>query len=549
MSNTSNKQEQENTAGIMMLFVSLKNNEGKPLYIADSHQTRIELAKQGAAGVFDLDTINTELNEENKHPEKESNMFTRPITWGQNDKASPIILLVNEKDPRAKSKAANVFKFLTNANLTVYKQNANRSFKAITCAGRENIKREIVEQYKANYSVGGNIAEFDNVINSNANTPAIKTGFKILDQVLDGGLYEGLYTIGAISSLGKTAFCGNIADNIATAGHDVIIFSFEMSKFEFIARSISKLTFAYFLGHRDKIKYEWCKTERGITDGSRYKNYTPEEIALINKCKSTYATKAGQHLYIYESIGEMSVNDIANIVKTHIENTGNKPVVIIDYLQLIKNEDPRINSNDKVKTDANLTALKKLSRDEKLAIIAISSFNRNSYETRARFESFKESGSVEYTSSVLLALQLAGVEEDNFNVNEAKAKNPREVELVILKNRQAKSGDTIKYYYYPMFNFFYEDPNGLIEKKQAHRTPKAGAKKTEKQRAEDLKQLNMLFDACEVNGRATFDNMTEYKGGGEMTRAALIKQYEQFPDEFIINGGTVERNLDLIPDP
>ena len=543
MSNTSNKQEQENTAGIMMLYTSLKNSEGKPLYISDNHQTRAELARTGAAGVFDLDTINTELNEENKHPERESNLLTRPISWGQNDKASPIILVINEKDPSAKKKAANVFKLLTNANLTVFKQNANRSFKVITCAGHENIKREIVEQYKANYSVGGNIAEFDNVISSNANTPAIKTGFKILDSVLDGGLYEGLYVIGAISSLGKTAFCGNIADNIAAQGHDVIIFSFEMSKYEFIARSISKMTFEAYLADREKINYEWCKTERGITDGSRYKHYSPEEINLIQRCKSVYAQKVGQNLFIYESIGEMSVNDIENIVKAHIENTGNKPIIIIDYLQLIKHDDPRINSNDKMKTDANLTALKKLSRDEKLAVIAISSFNRGSYETKARFESFKESGSIEFTASVLIGLQLAGVEEDNFNVNEAKSKNPREVELVILKNRQAKSGDTIKYYYYPMFNFYYEDPNGLKERKAgATKDPKASqGSRSKKSSAKDLDTLNKLFDACAVNGAASLDKMTAAQGGGNLTRQALERQFEQFPDEFTISGGIVKR--------
>ena len=542
MNDKNTAQEQPGTTA---LYTALTHNERKPLYITDiNHEGRAALCREGAAAVFDLDTINNELNGELKRAGA-SDFFAHQFNPEGLKKASPVIILYNEKDQKAKLKAANVFKILTNTGLTVFKQSAARSYKAITCAGPEETRAALVEQYRKNFSVGGNIAEFDNVINSNANTPAIKTGFKFLDQVLEGGLYEGLYTIGAISSLGKTAFCGNIADNIATAGHDVIIFSFEMSKFEFMARSISKLTFAYFLGHRDTIKYEWCKTERGITDGSRYKFYAPDEIDLINKCKSTYAAKAGQHLYIYESIGEMSVNDIASIVKAHIENTGNKPVVIIDYLQLIKNEDPRINSNDKVKTDANLTALKKLSRDEKLAIIAISSFNRNSYETRARFESFKESGSVEYTSSVLLALQLAGVEQDNFNVNEAKAKNPREIELVILKNRQGKSGDTIKYYYYPMFNFFYEDPNGLIERKTEPQAPKTGAKAQAQKKAADLERLNALFSACEVNGRASFDDMTKHQGGANFTRAALIKQFKQYPEEFTISGGTVERSIEI----
>ena len=44
----------------------------------------------------------------------------------------------------------------------------------------------------------------------------IKTGFRELDR-LSGGLYPGVYCIGAISSLGKTTFTHQIADQIAAA--------------------------------------------------------------------------------------------------------------------------------------------------------------------------------------------------------------------------------------------------------------------------------------------------------------------------------------------
>ena len=44
----------------------------------------------------------------------------------------------------------------------------------------------------------------------------------------------------------------------------------------------------------------------------------------------------------------------------------------------------------------------------------------------------------------------------NFNVDKAKQEDPRQVELVILKNRNGKSGDTITYNYYPAFNYFIE---------------------------------------------------------------------------------------------
>ena len=53
-------------------------------------------------------------------------------------------------------------------------------------------------------------------------------------------------------------------------------------------------------------------------------------------------------------------------------------------------------------------------------------------------QSFKESGAREYSSDVLLGLQLKDVGSQGFNVDEAKKKEPREIELVILKNRNGQ---------------------------------------------------------------------------------------------------------------
>ena len=71
-------------------------------------------------------------------------------------------------------------------------------------------------------------------------------------------------------------------------------------------------------------------------------------------------------------------------------------------------------------------------------------------------EAFKESGAVEYSSDVLIGLQLKGVGTKGFDVNEAKRQDPREVELHILKNRNGAMSAPILYYYYPKFNFYHE---------------------------------------------------------------------------------------------
>ena len=68
---------------------------------------------------------------------------------------------------------------------------------------------------------------------------------------------------------------------------------------------------------------------------------------------------------------------------------------------------------------------------------------------------FKESGAIEYSSDVLLGLQFKGA-GPNLNDTEARRKNPRDIQLKVLKNRNGQTGDTIDFDYYPMFNYFKE---------------------------------------------------------------------------------------------
>ncbi|MCL2485870.1 MAG: toprim domain-containing protein [Endomicrobia bacterium] len=295
-------------------------------------------------------------------------------------------------------------------------------------------------------------------IAASANTPAISTGFKLLDEALDGGLYEGLYIIGAISSLGKTTFVLQIADQIAQRGNDVLIFSLEMSRYELMAKSISRLTLENCGG-----KTTVAKTTRGILAGAKRKNYSTEEKELINKSIADYA-EYSQYIYIHEGIGNIGVEEIRHEVQKHISFTGNTPLVIIDYLQIISPFDMK--STDKQNTDKTVLELKRLSRDKKIPVIAISSFNRDNYTAPVNLASYKESGAIEYSSDILLGLQLAGMDElsqsegkrtdTTKKIEEMKVADPRKAQLKILKNRNGKIGISLYYDYYPMFNMFKE---------------------------------------------------------------------------------------------
>ena len=327
---------------------------------------------------------------------------------------------------------------------------------------------------------------FRTAIEDSKTAPVYPTGFSELDEILDGGFYAGLYIVGAISSLGKTTFCLQIADQIAAAGNDVLIFSLEMAKNELIAKSVSRLTYRTMIETGGTTRN--AKTTRGIMTGRFYSKYYPEELELINQSIERYGEYA-EHIYIFEGIGDIGVKEIIRKVKEHIEITGRHPAVLIDYLQIMAPYD--VNMTDKMNTDNNVRELKRLSRDCNVPIIGISSFNRNSYTDPVNMAAFKESGAIEYSADVLIGLQYKGMdykeitktdkdgnsreiretEQDHRarvskliknNIEKAKKGEAQLLEIKVLKNRNGSKG-TADIDFYPMFNRFVEPICGTTD--------------------------------------------------------------------------------------
>lgn len=327
------------------------------------------------------------------------------------------------------------------------------------CADREGAARFLAQTVEdrqaqqpppyAETSAAGQMEAFRAYIEAQAKRPALKTGFEGLDQTLDGGLYDGLYVIGAVSSLGKTAFCMQIADQLAMQGRDVLIFSLEMMTWELMARSVSRESFLLDTSARRRL----AKTARGVLDGRRWAGYSAQDLAHLELAQTRYASYA-KHLYFREGDHETGLDYIRAEVARHIAETGQKPVVLIDYLQIIAPVD--VHFTDKQNLDRIVCALKKLSRQHGLTILAISSFNRENYNLEVSMNAFKESGGIDYSADVLLGLQARGAGRPGFNIDEEKRKDPRELELKILKNRSAALGQPIPLRYYPAFSCFEE---------------------------------------------------------------------------------------------
>lgn len=301
------------------------------------------------------------------------------------------------------------------------------------------------------------VADFQQHIKDNEGADITPTGYEQLDAALVGGLREGLYIIGAISSLGKTTFCLQMADQIAKSGRDVIICSLEQSKYELIAKSISRETLMKCKGDTRN-----AKTSLGVSTYSNYKNYSHRELELIEEATESYR-QFSKHIYIYEANKPLGVEDIreqvSKIIKFRrpLHPEGYKPVVIVDYLQILKPLDER--ATVKQNNDNAISILKLLSKEFSLPVIAISSLNRENYKHTVSMSSFKETGNIEYGCDVLMGLQLKGVGTQGYNEQEAKGENERQIELVILKNRNAAlPKNPISYVFHTLFNFFDERP-------------------------------------------------------------------------------------------
>lgn len=298
------------------------------------------------------------------------------------------------------------------------------------------------------------------IMNKHDETPAIPTGFSILDgpEALDGGLYPGLYIIGAMPSAGKTAFVEQIVDHIAAAGNDVLFFSLEMSTFELIARSISRKTYeiAKINVESERRPKEYLKCARKTRDLmrlERFLDFSVDELEIMNAAQVEYRDTSAPNLYIFEADGQIGVDYVRQQVEEHYNSTGRRAVIVIDYIQLLKPADVR--ATDKQNMDFNMLTLKQISRDFKAPLIGISSYSRTGYEGEARMQSARDSSSIEYSCDVMLGIHYKGAEDkENFDIDEAKNKEVREIVISVLKNRNGVTGTKILFEYISKYNYF-----------------------------------------------------------------------------------------------
>lgn len=291
-----------------------------------------------------------------------------------------------------------------------------------------------------------------------------KTGFANLDAQA-GGLYSGLYVLAAISSLGKTSFALQLADQLAEAGNDVIFFSLEQSRLELVSKSLARRT-----AQADR--------EKAVTSLAIRKGYLPRQVL---DAAQGYKTAVSDRISIVEGNFSCNISFIGDYIRQYVKRNGTRPIAIVDYLQILQPADDGKRQTKKETVDNTVTELKRISRELDLTVIIISSVNRANYLTPIDFESLKESGGIEFTADVIWGLQLQclndtvfdkqnNIKERREKIKEAKTADPRKIELVCLKNRYGISNYSCYFNYYPANDLFTEDTGAEFEPMQEGET-------------------------------------------------------------------------------
>jgi replicative DNA helicase len=247
----------------------------------------------------------------------------------------------------------------------------------------------------------------------NPSLPGLPSGFSNLDLLTQGFQKSELIVLAGRPSMGKTALSLNIALNaLKVSKLPVLFFSLEMSKQQIMYRILASET---------NISQTRLKT------GQLYKN----DWIKFNK---TIKFLSKLPFFIDDS-HNLSIQEIRSKIKQILVEQNKIGLVIVDYLQLIKNIN--INNQNRVQELSNITrSLKNLAREFNLPIIALSQLSRNvenRVDQKPILSDLRESGSIEQDSDLVLLLYGGKLSSSTKNSNPI-------MELIIAKQRNGPIG-------------------------------------------------------------------------------------------------------------
>ncbi|MFJ5766752.1 replicative DNA helicase [Lysinibacillus sp. NPDC093210] len=248
----------------------------------------------------------------------------------------------------------------------------------------------------------------------------VLTGLLDLDKLLNGFQDAELTIIAARPSMGKTDTMNHIALKAGWDGYLPIIFSLEMSRTTLIDRLIAATGNFNRLKMRNPYEY--------FTDGQK------------EKWMSTLGMLDNANIEIDDRAG-MTVPQIRATARKIIKaNPDKKPIILIDYLQIIRVSNPRDNQTQAIGQIS--WDLKQMAKEFNCPVICLAQLNRSveqRQDKRPVMSDLRDSGNIEQDADVIAFLY-----RDDYYAKESERKNM--LEFIIAKHRNGPTGTVFASY-------------------------------------------------------------------------------------------------------
>ena len=238
-------------------------------------------------------------------------------------------------------------------------------------------------------------------------SPALATDYASLDALTTGGLRGGeLVVIAARTSVGKSSFAENIAENIAKRFKQVLYFNLEMSPKKMLERFAKR-------SHRLSL--------------SAYVNgpSTEQDMAALYEIAQQ---RANMPITLVND-GMATTASIWAVTNQHVIRHGQIDLIVVDYLQLLKDKTSR-NGSEVLRIAQMTASLKALAREHDVPVVLISQLNRN-VEHRGgepELHDLRDSGAIEQDADIVVLMWIT--EDGDVKAKIAKQRDgPRDVEL------------------------------------------------------------------------------------------------------------------------
>lgn len=275
------------------------------------------------------------------------------------------------------------------------------------------------------------------------------TGFDLLDRNLGGGLRSGeLILLSGPQGLGKTTWALQTARNIARSGRSVLFFSFEHDQQTVLIRLLA-LEAGLVAGvdapnlARIRAAFEAADGQRG-TLADRLASTTGGVEAL--EAVQGYADR----LVVHRSTGSSTTLDvIREAVEEARQQTGQLPVVVVDYLQKVRVVGQQFAEDERVTTIVE--GLKDLALDTNIPVLAIVAADKNGITQgkRMRVNNLRGSSALAYEADTVLILNnkydVVARHHLVYDVGNAE-RFKHWVVLSIEKNRSGKDGVDLEFH-------------------------------------------------------------------------------------------------------